>query len=160
VTIRDSDVGNSGVARALWAGAAVALAGAIGWGLLGAYAETQTWLIAVAVGVGVGWVMTRLVDAPSMSLQVAAVLFTLGAVVLGQILIIAFTINKNFGNFDFPLSFRLYREAISSGDITEDLLFGLGGGAIGAFYSVRMLRSKGAAQRAAAAQAPPPPPPA
>ena len=155
MTIRDSDMGNSGVARALWAGAAVAIAGAIGWGLLGAYAETQTWLIAVAVGIGVGWVMTRLVDKPSTSLMVAAVLFTLGAVVLGQILIIAFTINKNFGNFDFPLSFRLYREAISSGDITEDLLFGLGGGAVGAFYSVRMLRSKNAAPPAT-----PPPPPA
>ena len=156
MTTRDSDVGNSGMARALWAGAAVAVAGAVGWGLLGAYADIQIWIVAIGIGIAVGWVITRLVDRPNMSLQVAAVLFTLAAVVLGQILIIAFILNKDAGIFDLPLSFRLYREGISSGDLTQDLLFGLGGGAIGAFYSIQMLRSKSAAQRAT----PPPPPPA
>jgi hypothetical protein len=142
MTIRESDMGNSGVTRAIWAGAGVALAGAVAWGLLGAYADIQIWIVAVFVGFGIGWVMTRLVERVTLSLQVAAVVLTLASVVLGQVLIIAFAMQDNFGNFDLGLSWRLYREAVSSGDITGDLLFGLAGGAFGAFYAVRMLRAK------------------
>ena len=157
MTIRESDVGNPGAARALWAGLAMAVVGAVAWGLLGAYAELQSWIVAIAIGLGVGWVMTRLVERPTMGLQIAAVLFTLGAVVLGQVLIVAFSANRLFGVFDLGLAWEAYREAVADGDITQDLLFGLGGGAIGAFYSLRMLRQKRAAQISAAN---PPPPPA
>lgn len=151
MVIRESDLRNSGMARALWAGVIVAVLGGVAWGLLIAYAELQSWLLAIAIGAAIGWIASRFVEKPTMAIQVAVVVLTLGSVFLGQILGMAFAMLKEFDNFDLPLATDLYFDLLRFDDVRNDLLFALGGGAIGAFYAVRMIRTH--------PQAPAPPPP-
>jgi hypothetical protein len=85
-----------------------------------------------------------MVERVTMPIMVAAVAFTLASVVLGQFLTVAFAMNKEFGIFDLPLAWNIYTD-IAFDEALSDLLFGLAGGAIGAFYALRMMKRTGAA---------------
>lgn len=111
----------------------VAIAGAVVWALLLAYAEVQLWLLAIGIGWLVGQAAVRGAERMTDSLRVVVVLLTLGAVVVGQLLGFTLQLNREAGILDFAFAMELYFDNLDT--FGGDLLFALGGGGMGAWVA-------------------------
>ena len=125
--------GPADVRRGVMFAGGVAIAGAVGWALLLAYAEIQSWLLAIGIGWLVGQAAVRGAERMTDSLRVAVVLLTLGAVVVGQLLGFTLQLNREVGILDFAFAMELYFGNLDT--VGGDLLFALGGGGMGAWVA-------------------------
>jgi hypothetical protein len=125
--------GPADVQRGVIFAVGVAIAGAVAWALLLAYAGLQSWLVAIGIGWLVGQAAVRGAERMTDSLRTAVVLLTLGAVVVGQLLGFTLELNKETGILDFAFAMELYFDNLDT--FGGDLLFALGGGGIGAWVA-------------------------
>jgi len=112
-----------------------ALAAAIVWGLIGAYWEFQSWLVAIGAGLLIGRAVAYGAVTVNRAIQGIIVVLTLGAILLGEILGMAFGLNIEFGQFDIPFAYTLYTDNLDV--VRGQLLFALGGGLFGAFLGAQ-----------------------
>jgi len=125
--------GPADVRRGVMFAVGVAIAGAVVWAMLLAYAEIQSWLLAIGIGWLVGQAAVRGAERMTDSLRVAVVLLTLGAVVVGQLLGFTLQLNREVGILDFAFAMELYFDNLDT--FGGDLLFALGGGGMGAWVA-------------------------
>lgn len=123
------------------AGAALAaILGAVVWGLIGAYANLQAWIVAIGIGWAVAWAAVKLAKRPDKAIRAAVFVFTVLSVILGQILTLAFLVQKEHGVFpDLLQVTQVYFGLLSEGDLLGDFLFAAGGGVVGAWYAIQKL---------------------
>jgi hypothetical protein len=121
--------------RGLSYGLAGVAAGAIIWGLVGAYLELQSWVIAVGAGYLIAGLTVQGAGKVTRGVQVLIGALTVGTAFAGLILIIAFTSYRHLGGFDLLDAGRIFFEEFDS--FRGDALFGIGGGLIDAFNAAR-----------------------
>ena len=117
-------------------GIAGALAIAVAWGLLGAYADRSSWVVGIAGGMGIGWLMVKGAGKTNRGIQVTIVVLSIAAVVVGEVFAAVFVINKEFGVFDVGLAFDLYFANLD--ELGGQMFFAVAGGAIGGYYGAKL----------------------
>jgi len=132
-TPKPTPSGPADVRRGVMFAVGVAITGAVVWAMLLAYAEIQSWLLAIGIGWLVGQAAVRGAERMTDSLRVAVVLLTLGAVVVGQLLGFTLQLNREAGILDFAFAMELYFDNLDA--FGGDLLFALGGGGMGAWVA-------------------------
>jgi hypothetical protein len=111
-----------------------ALAGSFAWALLLAYAEIQSWLLALGIGWLIGTAALRGAGAFTSNLKVTVGALAVASVLFGEILGVALLFNKDFGFFDLAFAAEIYFENLDS--MMGDFLFAVGGGALGAWTAI------------------------
>jgi len=121
--------------RGLVFAVAAAVAGAVVWALILAYAEIQAWLIGIGIGYLIGIAAIRGAGKVTNQLRVAVIALTIGAVIVGELLGTALLINKELGFFDFPFAVELYFDNLGG-----DFAFALGAAAVGCWAALSATR--------------------
>jgi hypothetical protein len=109
---------------------------AVVWASILAYIGYQLWLVALGGGLMVAFLAVVAARRVTVPLQVAVFAFTLGGVLLGEILGMALVIRAEFGVFDLVGSARFYLAFVQ--EAPGDVLFALGGGLVGAVVGVKV----------------------
>ncbi len=126
-------------AAAIGAMTGAAIAGAVVWALIGTFLRLQAWIVAIGIGYGISWLARRVGGRVDGLTRAAAFVLTLACTILGEILSVAFYLQREGHGFDPLLAAGLYLEALGAGTggIWGSLLFALGGGALGAWYALK-----------------------
>ncbi|MBI3270916.1 MAG: hypothetical protein HYZ53_18080 [Planctomycetes bacterium] len=115
--------------------AVLGVIGAVGWAAITVATNTMFWLVAIGIGVLVGFGTAKAAGKGGLPVQALGACFTLLSVLLGQVLILAWHVHANalrggeavnWGKF----AIELPRLLVATG---KDTLFALGGGLFGAF---------------------------
>ena len=115
----------------------LALIGAAVWSGILISTQTMYWMIAILIGVGIGWCTTKAAGKGGTAVQIIVFSSTVISVLLGMIFYIGFIIQTeaseagefiNWGEFILNIPYFLMQ-------IKEDVAFSLGGGLIGAFFA-------------------------
>ena len=124
--------------RGLAYGLAGLVAGAVVWGLVGAYLEFQSWLLAIGAGYLIAMLTVRGAGKITGGVRAMIGALTVGTALRGLILIIAFSIYRFAGVFEPVEAARIFFRDFEA--FRGDALFGIGGGLLGAFFAARSAR--------------------
>ena len=109
--------GRGNIGMAVLAGAAVAIVGAVIWGLIAYSTKYQFSIMAVLVGLGVGTVMARVSGVRSMALGVASAVLAVGGCALGSLVAEILVLERHGAPMSLILAhlnvvFRVYPHAV------------------------------------------------
>lgn len=126
-------------AAAIGAMTGAAIAGAVVWALIGTFLHVQAWIVAIGIGYGISWIAHRAGRRVDGLIRVAAFALTFASTVLGEILSVAFYLQKEGHGFDPLFAAQLYVDALREGTdgIWKSLIFAVAGGIAGAWYAFR-----------------------
>lgn len=120
---------------ALLAGLLGTVISALVWAAISVVTEREFWLVAIGAGFLISYLAIRGAGKTNLGLQVIVGAFTVASVFLGQFLTVAWVMNQEFVGLTVGSIANVYRSVLAE-DIGL-LLFGLGGGLVGAWYGVR-----------------------
>lgn len=108
------------------------------WAAIAIATNRMFWALAIGIGVVIGWGTTRAAGKGGLPVQVTGALFTVVAVLLGQIFFIAWLVNEHAQSRGINIDWSGFAAAVpeilwESGGNT---LFALGGGLLGAWYAI------------------------
>jgi hypothetical protein len=120
---------------ALLAGLLGTVISALVWAAISVVTEREFWLVAIGAGFLISYLAIRGAGKTNLGLQVMVGAFTVVSVFLGQFLSVAWVMNQEFVGLTVGNVANVYQSVMAE-DIGL-LLFGLGGGLVGAWYGVR-----------------------
>jgi hypothetical protein len=129
---------NYGLAAA--AGFVLAVVGAVVWAGIGIATERMFWLVAIGIGLLVGFGVTKAAGKGGAIVRVLCIVFSLFSVLLGQLIFIGYYLRAQAAQENATVDWGKFILAapellIETG---SDTLFALGGGLLGAYYAARM----------------------
>jgi len=122
------------------AAAILAIVGAVVWAGIGVATGRMYWIVAIGVGLLIGFGVTKTARKRSAVTQTLCIAFTLLSVLFGQLMWIGYHVVQQAGEEGVSVhwgKFLLAAPAILI-DTGSDTVFALGGGLMGAFYAARM----------------------
>ncbi len=131
--------------RAIPAGLAAGLVGAALWATIGIVTGYMTWLLAIGIGLGVGWVTPRTAGKGGRVIQGICILVTVVSVLAGNIMMYAYWAEQKARAEGGQVHWDWFMSELPKlvlGDGLRDTVFGVGAGCLGASYAAR-----GAARR-------------
>lgn len=130
------------VTAMLLAAATSALAGALIWAGVTVGTNRMFWMLAVGIGVGIGWVTVKAAGKGGRPVQAVVVLASLCSVFLGQFLFIAYLIDQEIAQSGqeaaWPEILQVVPQVLFGAESLGDLVFALVGGIFGAFTAASM----------------------
>jgi hypothetical protein len=124
---------------AVAAAAALAVAGGAAWAGIAIATHRVFWLVAIGVGLAIGWATTKAAGKAGRVVQVLGALATVISVLLGELFLVGYHVQQQArrrrpGGGLAPSSPPLPHPLQLGGET----LFALGGGLIGAWYAARL----------------------
>jgi hypothetical protein len=125
---------------AVAAAAVLAVAGAAAWAGIAIATNRVFWLVAIGVGLAIGWVTTRAAGKAGRTVQVLGAVATVASVLLGELFLVAYHVQQQARRGGQRVDWAAF-----AGDaptilwqLGSETLFALGGGLIGAWYAARL----------------------
>ncbi len=121
---------------ALLFGLAAMVGGALIWATIAAFLKRQVWIVAIGAGALIGVATLRGAGKGTPLLKLLIFALTLGSVVLGEVLSVAFLlVRETDAPFDLIAAAHIYFDNLRG--FMDDFLFAVGGGLIGGFWAMR-----------------------
>jgi len=125
---------------AVAAAAALAVAGAAAWAGIAIATHRVFWLVAIGVGLAIGWATTKAAGKAGRVVQVLGALATVISVLLGELFLVGYHVQQQARRggqaVDWPAFFASAPTILWQ--LGGETLFALGGGLIGAWYAARL----------------------
>jgi hypothetical protein len=118
--------------------AVLAVASAGVWAAIAIATNRMFWAIAVGSGLVIGWGTTRAAGKGGLPVQLTGALFTVLAVLLGEVFFIAWLVNEYAQSRGANIDWNDFAARVPGllWDSGADTLFALGGGLLGAWYAI------------------------
>ena len=125
---------------ALVVAAVLAAAGALAWAGIAVATSRAFWLVAIGIGLAIGWSVSRVAGKGGPVTQTIVVAFTVASVLLGELLVVAYYVNQRAARVGRQVDWVAFLGSAPQilWSLGTDTLFALGGGLIGAWYAARL----------------------
>lgn len=125
---------------AVAAAAVLAVAGAAAWAGIAIATHRVFWLVAIGVGLAIGWTTTRAAGKAGRAVQVLGGIATVISVLLGELFLVAYHLQQQARRGGHQVDWVAFFSAAPSilWQLGGETLFALGGGLIGAWYAARL----------------------
>lgn len=118
---------------------ALAIVAAGVWAAIAITTNRMFWVVAIGAGALIGWGTTKAAGRGGRAVQVVAVAFTLGAVLLGQVFLLGWHFQQYAQQRGLTVNWERFAAHVPQllWNTGFDTLFALGGGLFGALYAAR-----------------------
>jgi hypothetical protein len=118
----------------------LAVAGAAAWAGIAIATHRVFWLVAIGVGLAIGWVTTRAAGKAGRAVQILGGVATVISVLLGELFLVAYHLQGQARRGGQQVDWVAFFSAAPSilWQLGGETLFALGGGLIGAWYAARL----------------------
>jgi len=125
---------------AVAAAAVLAVAGAAAWAGIALATNRVFWLVAIGVGLAIGWATTWAAGKAGRVVQVLGALATVVSVLLGELFLVAYHVQQQARRGGQQVDWAAFAAGAPTilWDLGAEALFALGGGLIGAWYAARL----------------------
>ena len=125
---------------AVAAAAVLAVAGAVAWAGVAIATHRVFWLVAVGVGLAIGWTTTKAAGKGGRAVQVLGALATVVSMLLGELFLVAYHVQQQARRGGQQVDWVAFASDAPAilWDLGAEALFALGGGLIGAWYAARL----------------------
>lgn len=121
------------------AAAVLALVSAVAWAALAVATNRMFWIAAVGIGALIGWGTTRAAGKGGLAVQILSAVFTVVAVLLGQILFVAWLVNRHARSEGMEIDWKAFAAGVPSilAEGGSDTVFAVIASLVGAFYAIK-----------------------
>ena len=125
---------------AVAAAAVLAVAGAVAWAGIAIATHRVFWLVAVGVGLAIGWTTTKAAGKGGRAVQILGALATVVSMLLGELFLVAYHVQQQARRGGQQVDWVAFAADAPTilWDLGAEALFALGGGLIGAWYAARL----------------------
>ena len=125
---------------AVAAAAVLAVAGAAAWAGIAIATHRVFWLVAVGVGLAIGWTTTKAAGKGGRAVQILGALATVVSMLLGELFLVAYHVQQQARRGGQQVDWAAFAADAPTilWNLGAEALFALGGGLIGAWYAARL----------------------